>query len=432
MNMQRHYQQYRPMLVAGDFSSANEFLDKSKKDFYSSEKNRLLYFLDKAVVLHLDQKFVESNTWLEAAKTASEELWTESVSEHAGALFTTDNALSYPGEDFERVLIHLIASLNYMGLGDLSAARVEARQVTNKLEAINVQYSEESKNAYRDDAFARWLSGKLASTEGTYAGYNDAWIDYRKSLKLFEEDYAARYKTVLPRLVVEDAFMALTKLGDDFSEERNALRAEYPYLSKQDPDQHRGLGEIIFLHLNGEAPYKIDQFWTAQSGGDIIRVAYPRFVEKRPTIWKARLNWQGGARSAETELFENITAIAIQNLQDHMGRIKAKAIARAIGKYVASKGVQALGKQSDSGGGNLLEAAGILMNWGSALAEEADKRSWITLPSRIDVGRVFLPPGEHVLEIDFLDSSNQPVISKAYTVNVVAGKTIFLWDRTFR
>ena len=101
LNMQNHYVKMRPHLVSGNYDAANDFLDLTKKSFYKSEKNRLLFFMDKAMVLNGAGRFKESNAFLEQAKIAAQELWTESIGENIGAILTTDNNLSYAGEDFE-------------------------------------------------------------------------------------------------------------------------------------------------------------------------------------------------------------------------------------------------------------------------------------------------------------------------------------------
>lgn len=430
LRMQNHYVKMRPHLVSGNYDAANDYLDLTKKSFYKSEKNRLLFFMDKAMVLNGAGRFKESNTYVEQAKIAAQELWTESIRENIGALLTTDNALAYSGEDFERVLIHFVAALNHIGMGDYSAARVEARQITNKLELYNSS-QKGKRSSYRDDAFARWMAGKLAETEGGMQALNDAWIDYKKAIKVYKTDYLKRYGTAAPRLVLADALRVLNGLGADFSEEFDALRKANPNARFMTQREKRKLGELVFIHLNGEAPFKRDMFWTAQAGGDIIRVAYPQFIRKPRSIVGARVRLEGTKFQTKTELAQDITAIAIENLNDHLARIKAKAIARSVAKYIASKGVQAAGKNVGGDGGNLLQIAGVLMNWGSAIAEEADKRSWITLPGAVNVGELYAKPGKYKAIVEYLDGRGQVVQTHSQEVVLKAGKTAFVSHRTF-
>ncbi len=426
LNMQHHYRKFRPQLLQRDFEAANAFIEKRKKSYYG-KKNRLLYYMDKAVVLHLEERYKESNAFLEKAKLAAEELWTESVSEQAAALLSTDNALSYQGEDFENVLVHYLGALNYIALGDLSAARVEARQVGQKLELLNGRYDADKKNAYKDDAFARWLSGKLALTEGTYAGYNDAWIDFRKALQVYRDDYEVRYHTALPEFLLHDALRTLEFLGNDFSAELSALRNAHPGIEYTSAEQARTLGEVVFIHNAGEAPYKVDRFWTGVAGDDIVRVAYPEFVTKDPVIVGSRMRINGVEVSSE--LAEDIAHIAVQNLEDHMTRIKTKAIARAVAKYIAGHMMAGADDANRSSEERLLSA---VWNIGQAVAEEADKRSWITLPAQVRIAQAFVEPGAVVVEVDLIDHGGRVMATKTFEGTVEAGKTLFLNYRTFR
>jgi hypothetical protein len=432
VNPQKNYQKMRPNLVAHNYEAANAYLESVKEKAYN-EKSRLLYYMDKGMVLHLGKKYQESNALLEQAKTTAEELWTESVGEHAAAWLATDNSMSYQGEDFEKVLIHFVAALNYLGMGDYSAARVEARQITAKLELYSSKYEQEedaAENHYRDDAFARWLSGKLAATDGEQAGYNDAWIDFRKAIEIYEKDYAQRYATSIPDFVVADALRALEALGGDFAEELTALKSRFSHVQYASLKDTQGLGEVVLIHLNGEAPHKVDRFWEARAGSDILRIAYPQFVAKGSQIQSARLTV--GSTVGNAQLAENITAIAIQNLDDHMARIQVKAIARGVAKFIAGKAAQEGGKKMGGTAGAALQVVGALWNLGSAVAEEADKRSWITLPGAVNVGHVFTEPGDVTVNVDFLDANGQVVETAQLPATVQAGKTTFVTYRTYR
>ena len=438
LNPQKNYQRLRPMLVQRDYNAANNYLNSVKTSFYS-KKNRLLFYMDKAMTLFLAKRYKESNVFLEKAKLAAEELWTESVGEHAASWLTTDNSLSYQGEDFEKVMLHFIGALNYIGLGDYESARVEARQVTQKLEYYNQRYGEDAKNVYNDDAFARWLAGKLSETAGGYSALNSAWIDYQKAISVYKNQYAERYGTQLPTIVIQDALRVLEALGDDFRSDYEALRAKHPDVSYTPAQEAQKQGELILFHLNGEAPYKVDRFWTVSTSKGVIRIAYPQFVAKPHGITTARMRAAEHQASASTRLVQDITAIAMRNLQDHIGRIKAKAIARAVAKYVASRslyeGGRAVRNNSDKQGGKGLGAAmqlaGLLTNVGSALAEEADKRSWITLPAQIRVARLFLPPGPTRVLVEFVRADGSVARTQSFNVDLEAGQTEFITTRTY-
>jgi predicted transcriptional regulator len=430
MKPQDNYQKMRANLVTRNFQAVDEYLEKNKKKVYSKD-NRLLFYMDKGTVLHLGKKYAESNAVLEKAKQTAQDLWTESIGKNAASWFTTDNSLPYQGEDFEKVMLHLVAALNYIALGDYGGARVEARQISNKLELYTSKY-ESSDNIYKDDAFGRWLSGKLAETGlgDDPNALNDAWIDYKKALAVYETDYAERYQLAPPRFVIADALRALEALGADFQNEYNEVRARFPAVEYDSRAATTGMGEVVFIHMAGEAPFKVDKYWDAMAGSDPFRVAYPEFVPKKNQIAGCRINVAGKAASGE--LGQPLTKIAIQNLADHMARIKAKAIARAVAKYIAAKATQEAGKQAGGTAGALLQLGGAIFQAASYVAEEADKRSWITLPGNVNVATAFAEPGQHQLEVDLLAAGGRVLDRVSMPVEVRAGEITFVSYRTFR
>jgi hypothetical protein len=431
LNMQQHYAAYRPYLLQRDFPSALEYVENSKVEFYG-KKNRLLYYFDRGMLLHLAGRYQDSNQVLEQAKTAADELWTESVAENAAAWVTTDNSLSYAGEDFEKVLCHFIAAQNYLALGDASAARVEARQITQKLELYNQRYEalNTTKSLYRDDAFARWLSGLLAQTESGREAQNDAWIDFKKALATYRDDYA-RYGTPVPQQLVQDALRVLQQLGPDFAPELEGLTASYPTIAAAPLLPTEGKGRLVLLHSAGEAPHKVDDFWIHRDGRTVIRIAFPKFISKVPHVTSARM--RVGALTATAELAEDVSAIAVQNLADHMARIRAKAIARAVFKFAVGETAQQIGKATASKGGGVAQVAGTAWKIGQAIAEEADKRSWVTLPARVNVSELWLDPGPTEVVIEHLDSSGRVVLGLTETrrVTIEPGASTFVFTRTF-
>ena len=429
LNMQSNYAHLRPQLMAGNYDGAAAYVDSVRESFYD-RNSRLLYLMDRGMVLHLAKRFQESNATLEQAKQLAEELWTESIGANAAAWLTTDNALPYQGEDFEKVLLHFVAALNYMGLGDLDDARVEARQVSNALALYNGSY--EDKSAYHDDAFSRWLSGRLAETETGAEAKNDAWIDYKKSLSLYEQEYAVRYGTQLPQLVVASALRVLSALGPDFADEFAQLRTRYPQVPYA-PTAATPQGQVIFIHLNGEAPIKEDRFWNAVVGTSVLRVAYPVFLARQPAIVYATVTPRSAPTAVvHTEMMENINAIAVQNLADHMGRIQAKSIARAIAKFAAGTALEVVGERERGGVGGALALAGALWNMGNAVAEQADKRSWVTLPANVTAAELWLAPGPQALDVAYHDAGGRVLERTSLTANVRPGETLFLSHRTFR
>ncbi len=451
-----HYVIVEDNLLRGDAASADAVIEKNRDNY--GERNEVLYYMDRGMTLHLTGRYQESNQILEEAEQRIEDLFTRRVTTEAAAFLTNDNLLPYEGEDFEKVMINVVRALNYMYLGDTDNALVEARKVDHKLSVINEKYADK-KNAYKEDAFARYLAGILYEAGGKQE-LNEAWISYRKSLATFK-DYAALYKTPIPTIVVQDVMRLTDALGQqDIASE---IKKEYPNIEWHLAKDLKGQGELIFLSYNGRAPRKEDNFLdiplspeaiaivlatgnrnndvkTAARGiaalqGKIIRLALPRFVPQRSEVAYTEVSLigkdGGSIFSGRTILMEDITAIAIRNLDDRILRITAKAVARAAVKKLIALSVE---KKAEKEGGVLAGIiAGGVANAAGFATEQADKRSWRTLPDEIQVARIGIPPGTYDLQVKYIARNGSVIDQKVFhNILIKAGEKKFMSNRIVR
>jgi len=106
-------------------------------------------------------------------------------------------------------------------------------------------------------------------------------------------------------------------------------------------------------------------------------------------------------------------------------------VARVAVKMASAEGI-GIGAGAAVGGKNkdAKQAVGLIV---SALArifaiatEEADKRSWRTLPDQIQMSRISLNPGEHVLRFEARDHQDRQVgLMTERTVTLREGETYF-------
>ena len=92
-----------------------------------------------------------------------------------------------------------------------------------------------------------------------------------------------------------------------------------------------------------------------------------------------------------TARVENVSTLARLAFEEKSGKVLLRAIVRALGKY-------ALKKEADKADG----ALGLLVNIVGVATESADTRSWTTLPSKILMARLHLPPGNYDIEVELL------------------------------
>jgi hypothetical protein len=437
--MVRTTHQIRSQLRAGNYEAALAALRKGKREAFR-EQDRVVYWMNEGMLLHLLGRLDESNKVLEAAEKRSEELFTRSIRKDVKAAFTSQAATDYQGEDYEKVLLNVVKALNYAGIGDLESALVEARRINAKLRYYNTKY--ERKNVYNQDAFAHWLAGMLFEVERSY---DDARISFEKALKVYLDDFTPNYGIEPPSYLIED-IIRTARLGGD--EERAARYGEKYQVEGKTAELLKSRGEIVLIHFTGEGPTKSDFFITCwfrgvnywrcdgepsgefinrvridvPSDGTVVKVAFPRLHLHPPANPYAMVG--AGASRTRTQPAYPLNAIAGKTLRDKTHRIFRNAVIRAITKAAAQTAAGAAGKKAGGGFGQWL--AKTTSSVAMQAAEEADKRAWTTLPARIDVARLMVNPGVHDLEIQ-LPNGRRTTIPQ---LEVEAGERVFVTHRT--
>jgi hypothetical protein len=245
----------------------------------------------------------------------------------------------------------------------------------------------------------------------------------------------------MPPPLPADLLRTTAALG--FEEEHQHFLKQFPDAQWMNEKELQGRGELIFISYTGRSPVKQDYFITApvpdgQGGVYLLRVALPKFVPLPDKVETVEVHLipaddkagSSGAVSQRAFLAEDITAIARKNLEDRIGRITAKAIARATAKYMASLAVRkgAEGKQGQNSLGGILAVVGS--NIYSVFSEQADKRSWRTLPDRIQMARLVAPPGSYTVAVDYFDHAGALIERKTFPpMTLKAGEKRFLGYR---
>jgi tetratricopeptide (TPR) repeat protein len=374
-------------LASGDCPAAIALIDESDGAYGSNQ--RLIYLLDAAMVYMQCGNLDAAQSNFRSAEDLAERLWTDSISRNALSLVTNDSVLAYAGEDFERVMIHLMSAIGYLQAGQPEDALVEARRLDTLLAVFNDKY--EKKNVYKEDAFARYLSGILHEADGAW---DEAFIDYRRAVEVYREDYRA-YSTALPEMLMADLVRAARTVGRMADIE--GLVSADPIDQPRRPDETPDPGSVVFITFAGYAPQKVQDMVVIPTSHGPVGVAFPRMVVTPPRCSQGRLNLYGGDHFFESDLVmvEDINRIAVKNLEDRKGRILAKAIARAVAKQVA---IHSIARSSDSRNDQrTIEAILNLVN--ILVVERADTRSWRTLPGRIYMTRMHVPAGEYAVEL---------------------------------
>jgi hypothetical protein len=445
-------------LLAHDPKGADAVIEQAEKDY--GARSRLLYEMDRGMTLHLAGEYARSNEHLEKADREVERLYTRVIRTETAAFLTNDTLLPYEGDPYEHVMINVIKALNYVGLGQLTEALVEARQIDHRLNVLSDRAKE--KGEYRDDAFARYLSGILYEAGGDV---NNAFIAYRNA---YETYVSTRGWSRVPPPPMLQADLLRTSDALHLNTEFEEYRRQFPEATWVSQAMRQQLAQVVVIGYNGRAPRKEDQFFdlpvsldalqlvllnkgvthysnrqshrAADSvlyglNGRVVRVALPRLVPQKTQILYEEVTVVGKAGTSSTihsQLVQNTTALAEKALAERYAGITAKAVARAAVKFAAAeaatRGAQQAVNKDDAAWVGLAVA---LLTKGLAVAsEESDKRSWRTLPDEIQIARLWVPAGEYEVRVQPVGRGmGPPAAGRSRSIVLKEGETRFLIER---
>lgn len=424
---------------SGNIENAEKIIQQSEKKV--KPKDRLLYLLNRGVTTRMLGDYRESIKLFGEADHMIEDYSTNYGAE-ALALVTNPMATPYRAEDFEKVLIHFYQALNYIDLKQYDDALVECRRINIQLHEINDKYPDH-KNRYQDDAFAHLLTGLIYDA---LKDYNNAFISYRNAYDVYQSSYAKNFGLTAPEQLKHDLVRTAALTG--FTEEQHQYEDQFGF--QYQPTDSVG-SSVIFFWLNGLGPVKSEwsvnfamvkgeggwaNFVNDQYGlsfpvyiGDltsskkselddlrIIRVAMPRYSDRRPVYNSATLTTASG-KTYQLELAENIDAIAHKTLHDRLLREMGKAILR----LAVKKGIEAAASKKN-------DALGMLVSLANAVTEKADTRNWQTLPYEVGYIRVPLHNGQNHLTLHLSPAVGKP--TETFDVDGQSGKTRFITYHT--
>ena len=339
-----------------------------------TKNNDVGLLMDLCAYHHYAGNYQSSNEACQKAARQADALYTVSIRERVGAHLTSNKAMTFQGDYHERIFLHIFGMLNYAALGQIQSALVEARKLDNKVSYFK-NHPGPIPSQYNDDALGRYISGLLYEVN---AEHNDAFIDFRKSIRIFEREPDLNVPTHLP----QDAMRTAKRHGmlEEYEELKNhfGIQTQAAPLSKE-------YGEVIVIFENGLVPYKIKKNFL------------PYYMDRSSTVNTARVKSLQTGKVAQSQPVRHLGLQVFKRHQERLVHLEPKKINQKMVKNALSAGVGALefifsgGKSSrrTSSGADLLLTRSIA----------ADLRGWNTLPAQIDMARLKLKPGKHDLAV---------------------------------
>jgi hypothetical protein len=397
----------RAAQLRGDFNTAATLITEPKM----AQNNYTLNLLEKARLHFL------ANDWAQSRKdfalvsqvldedAAKAKLRLSRGVSNVASLVSSDNVVAYQVPFYEQTMLHSYQALNYLFLGELEGALVEIRRAnlvqknalkTNQQEldkgsmtfdkkSLDQVYPSMSavigdiRNGFQN-AYTFYLSGLLYEAASKP---NDAYIDYKRALEIYPNNHYLQ----------QDVLRLATQLGmqDDLA----LFIANYG--TYQAPSIASN-GELVILLENGAINPKQE-----------VSIDLPIFSgTNQPRFFSFALPVYDGAlarypaltislagQTYTSEQIVRLQSLASKQLQQQMSSVVTRQALRLVAK-------EKLRDTMSQKGGDIGNILATLYNVAS---EQADTRSWLTLPDEIQILRLSLPSGKQTIELNLAGKS---------------------------
>ncbi|MBK8675049.1 MAG: hypothetical protein IPN27_01260 [Cellvibrionales bacterium] len=414
---------FRQALNTGDTKPSLDFL-AAKKD----SEDKMLYMMERGRILNLQNQYPPSLQDLNIVINQFEAndrkalISAGAATDSVQATLYNDTSIEYRGYGYERIFTHVLQAFNYLGQNKRDDAMVEVRKIaleekeltdahekeiaktaqTAKSKNINTNLLEQkfsgidliagkAKSSF-SSAYAHYLSGVLMESTGKPADRDFALTSYKLAYEIHPES----------TLIASD----IARLSEPTASETNS-RKKTRKTQDEDVVDTANAGNLVVLYE--------DNFVAQRTGitipiptpqGGAVAVAFPMYTAASiPRVNNLRVTGSGVA--LQTTELTNVSALAAKSLKEEVPAMIVRAVIRVTAKYA----LQYQAEKELGGAGALV--AGLY----NVLSEQADLRTWLTLPNSCQVARTTVASGKQTLT---LQSGS---LTTTATVDIQPGKT---------
>lgn len=401
------------LMANQNFENASSKIKANKNKQYGN-KNAVLYQLDLALAEQASYDTKNSTADFLEAQQLNEDLITKSITQNLGTLMINDNTLPYKMPMYEQALTYFFTAMNYLGENNFEDAAVEMRKAVFFLD----RYRENTKKIYNDEPFVQYFASMIFEDIGQLSS---------------------------ARIARTNALNAYEKL-------KGYLSASAPDSTL--PPNYKNLGELVFIHYSGKSPIKIsnqvsvswDRLGFILNGnnslqgtdrqvidavfsglyGRTIAISYPVYIDIPYGSSSSAIVLENGQKIA-TKNVADIASAAKLTLQEESNTIWARTATRVATKFILSKQAHDVAKKNTDNNGAVL-LVDIFTNILNTATEQADTRSWFTLPAQIKMANVFLEPGEYNIDFYNYNAAGLPIDTYHFDkVKIKKGERTYLW-----
>jgi hypothetical protein len=401
----------------GRFDAALTSLEKG----VNNELDGLCYQLDSGIVAQVGGRYDVSIKNFEHAENTIEKfedrgVTVQGAAEQVGAFAVNEKTIPYEGEDFEKILVPVFNSRNYLLQHQIEDAMVEARKIWYQQKVCRQlhekQLAETDKKAREEkvdtknlgdiDSKVQYPAEALKSPESIYeitvAHYISALIAER--MGEWNDAYIAMKDTAKIRpdlpFVQRDLvrFASALYMSDDVDE----YKKKYPNVRPPAKNE----GSVALLFDCGWAPHKEELKFPVPGYKTFAAVAVPLYKRTPDPGHHARLVLND--KVFDTHVMSDLEAIVFKYHRDKLPMIIIRQIIRTTLKAAAGSGA-ALGTEKAVGkkwGGLAGAAVGLGAGIYNYESEQADLRAWLTLPRNFQATRAWVPEGDYDAKVELV------------------------------
>ncbi|MEF8769731.1 MAG: hypothetical protein ABTS16_15005 [Candidatus Accumulibacter phosphatis] len=380
------------LVKTGAVKQAIEQVEKNNTAGALSQDKDILYYFEKGELLSLDKDYAGSrDTWLKADAIIQQ--WEDEYRTNPqkligdiGSYLINDKTRRYDGQDYEKVMLSAQLTLDHILLGSADLARIEMKKTYEREQLIKSfrekeydKLKEEGDKLKVDNDPKHLKDYPLAELDTPEVrdlknGYQNAFAHYLAGY-FFEV-------TGEPSLAEPGYRNAL-----QLSPNKLLIQGSLKNVGRRKPGPRES--DVLFVVESGFAPswksITIPIPVPRKNGLVVTALSFPVLKAENRGFVPPVLTVAG--RQLPVETLSNIDTMARRLLKDQMPSIILRTVIRAALKAVAEE-------QANQASPIL----GIAVGVASVATEQADDRSWRTLPERISVARAILPHGRQTVE----------------------------------
>lgn len=337
--------------------------------------DQLALLMEHGTTLQICEKYTESTQKFTQAENLAESVDYTSVSEVASATLTSEGAMTYKGDTFEKLFLNASKALNFLQQKKSDEALVEVRKMNQKF----VKFKNEERKNFELNSFCKYLSGLIWESTGQF---DDACIDYKDAYFT-----ATQFRDVGVQMLATcwnanrtDEFNTLVKKINATKEEIETAKSS------------KAKSEIVLIYLQGWGPQKLAN---PQSP------TFPYLVSVSNTTQKLSVdlfekNKDKSSKSFISDTIYSVSDAAIASLNADQASLIARRLGARVAKHVVADQIR---QQNE-----LLGFVALVAMVGS---DQADLRQWSFLPNTIQIIRIPVSPGSYNLKLNGLGFNNQ-------------------------